>query len=340
MISAAFWRDRNVFVTGGTGLLGTTLTQRLVDLGANVTGLVRDHVPQSYLVTSGFINRINVVRGSVEEYELLERVLNEYEVDTVLHLAAQTIVGTANRNPLSTFESNVKGTWSVLEACRRNPLVKRIVVASSDKAYGECEKLPYDESTPLRGQHPYDVSKSCADLIAQGYHKTFGLPVCVTRCGNFYGPGDLNFNRLIPGTIRSVLRNQAPVIRSDGSYIRDYIYVKDGAEAYLLLAERMEELKLEGQAFNFSYELQLSVVDLTRRILRLMEREDLKPRILNEARNEIRHQYLSAGKAKKVLGWKPLYDLDTGLLETIKWYRRSIGADRSVKAAATSHKSS
>jgi len=334
MVTKKFWQDRNVFVTGCTGLLGTTLTQRLVDLGANVTGLIRDHVPQSYLVTSGFINRINVVRGSVEEYELIERVLNEYEIDTLLHLAAQTIVSTANRNPLSTFESNVKGTWTVLEACRRNPLVKRIVVASSDKAYGDCDTLPYDESTPLKGQHPYDVSKSCSDLIAQSYHKTYGLPVAITRCGNFYGPGDLNFNRLIPGTIRSAVRGQRPIIRSDGSYIRDYIYVKDGAEAYLLLAEKLEEQELGGEAFNFSYELQISVLQMVRKILAMAGRPDLEPVVLNEAKNEIRHQFLSAEKAKRVLGWAPVYELDKGLQETIAWYREFLKTEGKEEVAA------
>ncbi len=334
MVNPSFWRDRNVFITGCTGLLGTSLTQRLIDLGANVTGLVRDHVPQSYLLTSGSVGRINVVRGAVEDFDAVERAINEYEIDTVLHLAAQTIVGTANRSPLSTFEANIKGTWTVLEACRRSPLVKRVVVASSDKAYGDCDTLPYDESTPLRGQHPYDVSKSCSDLIAQSYHKTYGLPVAITRCGNFYGAGDLNFNRLIPGTIRSIHRGEAPVIRSDGSYIRDYIYVKDGAEAYLLLAEKLEELGLAGQAFNFSYELQLSVLALTQKLLEFMGRTDLKPRILNEAKNEIRHQFLSAEKAKKVLGWKPVYQLDPGLRETIEWYRRFLETNEPSSAPA------
>lgn len=321
LVKTSFWRDRPVFVTGCTGLLGAALTQRLVELGAEVTGLIRDDVPHSSLISSGISGKINAVHGTVEDYDLVERALNEYEIDTVFHLAAQTIVGTANRNPVSTFESNIKGTWSVLEACRRNPLVKRIAVASSDKAYGACDKLPYDESTPLRGQHPYDVSKSCADLISQSYCITYKLPVVITRCGNFYGAGDLNFNRLIPGTIRSVIRGEAPLIRSDGSYIRDYLYVKDGAEAYILLVQRLEELGLAGQAFNFSYELQISVLDMTNKILSLMDAKDLRPKILNEAAHEIKHQYLSAAKARKVLGWKPLFNLEQGLTETINWYR-------------------
>lgn len=317
-----FWKDRNVFITGCTGLLGSHLTEMLVDREANVVGLVRDLVPKSNLVQTGVYDSINIVRGCVEDYYTVERAINEYEIDTVFHLAAQTIVGIANRNPLSTFESNIKGTWCVLEACRRLPTVKRIVIASSDKAYGEQDKLPYDEHAPLIGTHPYDVSKSCADLISLMYYNTYKLPVCVTRCGNFYGPGDLNFNRLIPGTIRSVLNNEAPVIRSDGTYIRDYFYVKDGALAYIHLAEKMEDSKIHGEAFNFSNELQISVLEITNKILKWMNREDLKPIILNEATNEIKHQYLSAKKARKILGWKPKYNLNTGLKETIEWYNQ------------------
>ncbi len=317
-----FWKNRNVLVTGCTGLLGSHLTAMLVDQQADVVGLIRDLVPKSNLSQTGIHDRINIVRGSVEDYFTIERALNEYEVDTVFHLAAQTIVGTANRNPLSTFKSNIEGTWCVLEACRRVPTVKRIIIASSDKAYGDQDELPYDETTPLKGSHPYDVSKSCADLIANTYRNTYELPVCVTRCGNFYGPGDLNFNRIVPGTIRSVLNNEAPMIRSDGTYIRDYFYVKDGALAYMYLAEKMENPEIHGEAFNFSNELQVTVLGLTKKILTLMERSDLEPVILNEAQNEIKHQYLSAKKARERLGWKPQYDIDNALNETIQWYSR------------------
>lgn len=317
-----FWKNRNVFITGCTGLLGSHLTQTLVDQRANVVGLVRDIVPKSDLVQSGVYDKINIVRGCVEDFFTVERALNEYEVDTVFHLAAQTIVGTANRNPLSTFESNIKGTWCLLEACRRVPVVKRIVVASSDKAYGEQEELPYTETSPLKGSHPYDVSKSCADLIAYTYYKTYKLPVCITRCGNFYGPGDLNFNRIVPGTIRLVLNNEPPIIRSDGTFIRDYFYVKDAALAYIHLAEKMDDAKIHGEVFNFSNELQISVLELTNKILKLMGRTDLKPVILNQAEHEIRHQYLSAKKAREMLGWKPKYNLDDALKETVEWYTK------------------
>ena len=317
-----FWKNRNVFITGCTGLLGSHLTQMLVDRGANVVGLVRDIVPKSNLIQTGVYDQINIVRGCVEDFFTVERALNEYEIDTVFHLAAQTIVGIANRNSLSTFESNIKGTWCVLEACRRVPIVKRIVVASSDKAYGEQEGLPYTETAPLKGSHPYDVSKSCADLIANAYYQTYKLPVCITRCGNFYGPGDLNFNRIVPGTIRSVLNNEPPVIRSDGTFIRDYFYVKDAALAYIHLAEKMDDARIHGEVFNFSNELQISVLELTSKILKLMGRTDLKPVILNQAENEIKHQYLSAKKAREMLGWKPKYNLDDALKETIEWYKK------------------
>jgi len=317
---SSFWLDRPTLVTGATGLVGGWLVRRLLQAGTDVVCLVRDWVPQSELVHTHLLERVKVVRGDVRDQPLLERILGEYEVDTVMHLAAQTIVGVANRNPVATFETNIAGTWSLLEACRRSPTVKQIVIASSDKAYGDQETLPYDEQTPLAGQHPYDVSKSCADLIAHTYGKTYGLPVVMTRCGNFYGGGDLNWNRIVPGTIRSVLRGQAPVIRSDGSFIRDYFYVEDGAAAYMLLAEHLaHHPDLCGQAFNFSNELQVTVLEIVQRILALMK-ADFQPDVRNEASNEIRHQYLSAAKARDQLKWSPLFTLEQGLELTVRWY--------------------
>jgi len=319
-MSDTFWKDRNVFVTGCTGLLGSWLTKSLVKKEANVIGLIRDSVPKSNLSRSGFDDKIITVRGEIEDYFLLERTLNEYEIDAVFHLAAQTIVTIANRNPISTFKSNVEGTWNILEACRRAPLINRIVVASSDKAYGDQLKLPYDENTPLEGRHPYDVSKSCADLISRAYYETYKLPVCVTRCGNFYGGGDLNFNRIVPGTIRSILNKERPVIRSNGTFLRDYFYIKDGAEAYLLLAKSMDNKSIHGEAFNFSAEQPLTVVEIVKKILEAMG-SDLEPRILNKTTtNEIQDQYLSAQKARNLLNWRPLYTLERGLKETVSWY--------------------
>lgn len=323
--SRAFWRDRPTFVTGATGLVGGWLVKRLVDLGADVVCLVRDWAPSSELMATGPLDRVKIVRGDVRRQSLLERALGEYEIDTVIHLAAQTIVTIANRNPVSTLDTNIRGTWALLEACRRSPSVHQIVVASSDKAYGECDTLPYGESTPLRGTHPYDVSKSCGDLIAHTYANTYGTPVAITRCGNFYGGGDLNWNRIVPGTIRSALRGDRPIIRSDGQFIRDYFYVEDGAAAYTLLAERLAaNPDLKGEAFNFSNEIQVTVLDLTRRILALMG-SSLEPDVQNRATHEIRHQYLSAEKAKATLQWAPLYSLDEGLKRTVEWYRQFLG---------------
>jgi CDP-glucose 4,6-dehydratase len=321
-LNRAFWLDRRTFVTGGTGLVGSWLVRRLIDAGADVVCLVRDWVPQSELVHAKLIDQVKVVRGDIRDREVIERTLGEYEINTVIHLAAQTIVTIANRNPISTFETNIAGTWNLLESCRRSPNMKQIVIASSDKAYGDQKTLPYSESTPLQGQHPYDVSKSAADLIANTYAVSFDLPVAITRCGNFYGGGDLNWNRIIPGTIRSILRGQNPIIRSDGKYIRDYFYVEDGAAAYMLLAEKLaDNPNLKGEAFNFSNEIQVTVSEIVERILKLMNSK-LEPEIRNEVQNEIRHQYLSAEKARRILNWHPLFSLDEGLRTTIEWYRK------------------
>jgi len=308
-------------VTGATGLLGSWVVKRLVTAGAAVVCLVRDWVPQSDLARSGLIDRVVTARGDVTDQACLERVMGEYEIDTVMHLAAQAIVSVANRNPVSTFDSNIRGTWSLLEACRHSPAVKQILVASSDKAYGEHDSLPYTEGAPLQGRHPYDVSKSCADLISQAYAQTYNLPVVLTRCGNFYGGGDLNWDRVVPGSIRSLHRGQRPVIRSDGQSVRDYFYVEDGAAAYMCLAEKLAACPdLRGHAFNFSNELQITVLELVARLTRLMGSK-VEPVVMNQASNEIRRQYLDAGKAKKMLDWNPLFSLEEGLTATIAWYR-------------------
>lgn len=317
----SFWNGRKVLVTGCTGFLGSWMTAELVARGADVTGLVRDGVWRSPFYLDGCGERVTVVRGAVEDLAAVERAVNEYEVDTVFHLAAQAIVGVANRNPLSTFEANIKGTWTVLDACRRCPSVSRIVVASSDKAYGAHDALPYVETMPLQGRHPYDVSKSCADLIAMTYHTSYQTPVCITRCGNLFGPGDLNFNRIVPGTIRSALLGQRPVIRSDGSPVRDYVYVKDVVGAYLLLAERMDDAALHGQAFNIGTGEPVSVLDLTWRVLLAADRPDLEPDVRNNASHEIPRQYLSSDHATAVLGWQPGGTLNERLRDTVAWYR-------------------
>ena len=319
---SSFWASRRVFVTGATGFLGSWMVQELRQEAAFVVGLVRD-LPREQLLFDSALSRPDFsVIGRVEDFDCLLRALNEYEIDTVMHLAAQPIVGTALREPRATFETNTRGTWNLLEACRQVNTVKRVLVASSDKAYGTAPRLPYDETMPLDGRHPYDVSKSCADIIAQTYHDTYGLPVCITRFANFYGGGDLNFSRIVPSTIRSVLHDESPVLRSDGTMIRDYIFIRDVVGGYLTLAEAMDRPEIWGRAYNFSTETPLSVLQLTEAILEVMQRPDLRPIILNTARSEIAEQHLSAARAREELGWSSRHSLEAGLRETVAWYRR------------------
>jgi len=322
---ATDWHKHRVFVTGATGLLGSAVVAELLERGAEVTCLLRDWVPASRLILSNTIARANIVGGDLQDLDLLIRALNEYEIDTVFHLGAQTIVGTASRSPISTFESNVRGTWNLMEACRLNArLVERVIVASSDKAYGIHDRLPYTEDAPLQGRFPYDVSKSCADLIAFSYFHTYGTPVVVTRCGNLWGPGDLNYNRLIPGTIRSALLDESPIIRSDGTFRRDYFFVRDAVDAYLTLAEQMTGGALAGQAFNFGNEEPFTVLEVVDTILGVMGKRALQPVILNEASDEIPAQYLDCEKARRLLDWAPSHTFESGLQETIPWYEQRV----------------
>ena len=321
----SFWNGRKVFVTGATGLLGSHLVAKLQESGATTVCLVRDWVPAAELVVSGSLEKGVCVRGELEDLPTLMRAINEHEIDSVFHLGAQTIVGTAARSPLSTFEANVRGTWNLLEAIRMaGPRVERTVVASSDKAYGCHDVLPYTEAAPLQGRFPYDVSKSCADLITLSYHSTFDMPVAITRCGNLFGGGDLNTNRLIPGTILAALQDHGVEIRSDGSFVRDYFYVKDAVDAYLTLAERLPEEGVSGQAFNFGLERPMSVLEMVDCVLGVMDRRDLEPIILNEASAEIAAQYLDCSKAKRVLGWQPERTMEEALAETVTWYREQM----------------
>ncbi len=314
------WLDRPVLVTGGTGFAGGWLVHRLLELGADVVCIVRDWVPRSPLLQGELPNEVTVVFGDVRDQPLLERALGDYEIELVFHLAAQTIVPIANRNPVETFDTNIRGTAALLEACRRSPQVQGIVVASSDKAYGEQAQLPYREDMPLTPLHPYDVSKACSDLIARSYAATYELPVAVTRAGNFFGGGDLNWSRLIPGTIRSVLRGRRPVIRSDGTPRRDYVYVEDAVEAYLLLARSVADGRVRGEAVNISYERPLTVRQVVDAILAEAGVE-LEPVTEGVAAHEIQNQYLDATRARRELGWSPAFDFDEGLRRTVAWYR-------------------
>lgn len=320
-----FWNNRTAFVTGATGFVGAHVVRQLVEKGAKVVCLQRDNIRLNSLDIFNLRNKITVINGSVEDFVLMERILNEYEIDAVFHLAAQALVGAANRSPLSTFETNIRGTYLLLEACRQNETVKRVVVASSDKAYGSHDKLPYQEDFPLQGRFPYDVSKTCTDLISQSFAQSYDLPVSVTRSANIYGEGDLNLSRIIPGTIISILKGESPIIRSDGSPIREFIHVDDIAKGYLLLAEKITDAK--GEAFNFGTNEPVQMLDLVNKILQLMGKgEELPPQIMLKTKieREIDAQYLSAEKVMKKFGWKAEVSLDEGLKRTIEWYQKHL----------------
>ena len=326
-MNKSFWSDRRVLVTGCTGFLGSWLTTHLFNCGADVIGLVRDQVPKSLIVQSGLINNITVVEGDIVDYHLVERTLAEYEIDTIFHLAAQTIVTIANRAPLSTFETNIRGTWMLLEAARRNPTVEHVVVASSDKAYGSHKELPYHEDMALLGSHPYDVSKSCADLLARAYANTYELPLVVTRFANIYGGGDLNWNRIVPGSIRSVLRGERPVVRSDGTPKRDYVFVQDAVNGYLTAAEQVRNDLVRGQTFNFGLDQPVPVIEIVETIIAQSNYPELKPKILDQIQNEISDQYLDSRRAWEVLGWRPQFTLEQGLGQTMEWYSDFLSTD-------------
>ncbi len=317
-----FWGEKNVFVTGADGFIGSWVAKELVEQKANVVVLVRDLKTDLGFDLHGLREKITIVKGDLVDLQVQQRAINEYEIDSVFHIAAQAIVGIANKSPLSTFESNIKGTWNILEACRLSDKVKRIVVASSDKAYGIQKKLPYTEDSPLWGIYPYDASKACTDILARSYFATYGLPVAVTRNANTFGGGDMNFSRIIPDAIRCLIEEKKFVIRSDGTPERDYMYVKDAANAYLSLGKALDKKEFHGEAFNFGTERPVNVVELFKKISALMGKPGEKPEILGQAKNEIDTQYLSIAKAKKMLGWQPKYSLEEGLKETIEWYKK------------------
>jgi len=326
-LEMSFWKGKKVLVTGADGFIGSWVAKTLVEKGANVVTIVRDIKKENCLDIWNMRQKITVVHGDLVDIAVVQRTLNEFEIDTVFHLAAQALVGSANKSPLSTFESNIKGTWNILEACRLLGSVKRIVMASSDKAYGQQKKLPYTEDSPLLGYYPYDASKACADILSTSYFKTYGLPIAITRNANTYGPGDLNYSRIVPDVVSSVLRGDVPVIRSDGTLQRDYMYIKDAVNAYLALAENMDRKEIVGQAFNFGAETPISVLELFRKIIRMMGKK-IEPKVLGQARHEIDRQYLACDKARKLLKWKPEHTLDEGLKETIEWYTSYLGKSR------------
>jgi len=320
------WSQQRVFVTGASGFVGSWLVKTLLKKKARVTVLIRDLDDHSELVRSGALEKVSIVNGCLEDFSCLERAINKFETNVVFHLAAQAIVNSALRSPLATFESNIRGSYNLLEACRvQSGLVKRIVVASSDKAYGETANLPYKETHPLSGRHPYDVSKSCTDLIAATYQATYQMPITIARCGNIYGGGDLNWSRIVPGTIRSFLDRQRPVLRSDGTFVRDYIYVEDAVNAYLALAESVARPEIQGEAFNFSNESYVTVRQIVGAIAEVMHTTDLPPVMLGKVDHEIPSQSLCAEKARMLLNWRPAFSLARGLEHTVEWYRDYLG---------------
>lgn len=321
-----FWKNKNVLITGATGFIGSWLTRSLIQLGAEVTALVRDFNADNSALSKEELQKIHLVPGKLEDYPLLERTLNEYEIDTVFHLGAQTLVEVAIRSPFQTFESNIRGTYNLLEACRHHARgVQRILIASSDKAYGESDVLPYTEDMPLQGRAPYDVSKSCTDLISLSYARTYSLPIVIARCGNVYGGGDTHWSRIIPGTIRKLLKEEAPLIRSNGLLIRDYLYVEDAVEAYLLMAMKADQSDVLGQPFNFGPERGYTVLEVVEAIQKIMNCTHIKPIILNRAANEIHDQILDSSKAKAILGWTPRYSLQEGLRKTVQSVKECLG---------------
>ncbi len=318
----SFWNNKSVLVTGATGLVGSWLVRDLLQKGVRVTALVLDSDPSSQLIRSGDYNHISVVNGDLRNYKDVSRAVFANECTDIFHLGAQTIVGTALQDPISTFESNIQGTWNVLEAARQsNGVIKSVVVASSDKAYGSSDQLPYLENFPLHGDGPYDVSKSCTDLIAQSYGSTYGVPVTIARCGNIYGGGDLNWSRIVPGTIRDLLSNNRPILRSDGTFVRDYVHVDDVVSAYLRLSEVSQTKNLHGEAFNFSRDEPLSVLDLYREISMTVRGKYVEPDIQNIANSEIKDQHLNSDKAHSVLAWNSSITLQSGLEKTFEWYK-------------------
>ncbi|MFA5778955.1 MAG: GDP-mannose 4,6-dehydratase [Elusimicrobiota bacterium] len=315
-----FWKNKNVLITGNEGFLGSNLTKILISAAAKIVGLDIEVKRKETVFTKDDYKKIITIKGTVADYNLVKKIIFKHKIDVVFHLAAEAIVGKCLKNPLLTFSSNIEGTWKILEVCRNSNTVKSIVIASSDKAYGRHMELPYKEDASLHGDHPYDVSKSCADLIAYTYFHTYGLPVAVTRCGNIYGPGDFNFSRIVPDAIKCALSDKPIEIRSDGKFTRDYVFVEDIANGYILLAEKLQKLKLSGAAFNFSDENPITVIEFVKKIYNAAGK---KPnyRILNQAKYEIKYQYLASQKARKTLGWNPRYSMESGLKKTIDWYR-------------------
>ena len=317
----SFWSDKSVLVTGATGLVGSWLVRELLSQGANVSCLVWEADPASDLISSKLIDQTFVISGDLADISTCEKAISKSNCEYVFHLGAQTIVGKAIQDPVRTFRSNIQGTWNLLDSIRNSKSsIKSVVVASSDKAYGTANTLPYREDYPLHGDGPYDVSKTCTDLLAQSYASTFDLPITVARCGNIYGGGDLNWSRIVPGTIKSLLLQETPVLRSDGTFIRDYVHVDDIVDAYMFLAQQAEIKNITGEAYNFSRDEPLSVLDIYQEICKVVVGKYIEPKILSTTAAEIKDQHLDSTKARVELGWKSTITLEKGITKTFDWY--------------------
>ena len=320
---STFWKNQNVAVTGATGMVGSWLVKQLLADGANVSALIHERDPLSELIRSGDIERVSCVDGDLRDINSIFKLIETNQAETIFHLGAQTIVGEALINPTDTFETNILGTWNLMEVARqKKKQIKRVLVASSDKAYGTSATLPYDETTPLNGEGPYDVSKSCTDLIAQAYFKTYQVPTVIARCGNIYGGGDLNWSRIVPGTIKDLIEGKIPIIRSNGKFLRDYIYVEDAVHAYLKMAECIDSGTANGESFNFSREEPIDVLTIYKAVCIETVGKYVEPKILNSASNEIVDQHLSSKKACSQLNWGSKYTLSEGIKLTVEWYRK------------------
>lgn len=320
-----YWVGRRVLITGGTGFVGSWLTKALVNAGSLVTIMVHDlHPSMSSMEIPGAGEKVqNIIVSDIRNQSDIKHAIRHYEVDTCFHLAAQAIVSRAMQSPDITYDVNVRGTVNVLEACRSCETVDQIVVASSDKAYGEPLFVPITELHPLLGSFTYDASKACADMISRAYHNSYSLPVAVARCSNIYGGGDTNFSRIVPGTIMSVLLGKRPMVRSDGRAVRDYMYISDAVSAYLLLCKNVQRAEVKGEAFNFGTSRPVTVLEIVTLIAKLTGGKGIQPIVSNSDEWYIKSQYLSTNKAAKVLGWTPQIVLEKGLLKTISWYRRN-----------------
>jgi CDP-glucose 4,6-dehydratase len=316
---SAFWSGRVVLLTGATGFLGGALADRLLSAGASVVAVVRRHRPGSRFYAEALDRRVTLEHGDVSDADFMRAVFDRHDLTTVFHTAYGADVNAVLREPLECFRGNVQSTWLLLDLVRTTKPECTTVVSSSDKAYG-TQALPLREDKPLAPLHPYEVAKASEDLVAQSYGKVYGLPVGVTRCGNFFGSYDLNATRLIPGTLEMLARGERPVLRSDGRSTRDFLYVEDAADAQMLLAEHLSSRpELYGEAFNFSYGLQLEVLEVVGRVMALAGREDA-PIIDATTQSEIPHLHLSSDKAQQLLGWQPATGFDEGLARTVRWY--------------------